>query len=95
VIKQINDTVTVNARPRLLCVRNSSQSGVDVCGRCKAVLLRQGKYLTLGFLVYKADFAAGCDCAELVGIAAGTGGEFHQIDRGVWVSIMDDAAGLA
>jgi hypothetical protein len=29
-----------------------------------------------------------------VGIAAGTGGEFHQIDCGVWVSIIDDAAGL-
>ena len=55
----------------------------------------QGKYITLRFLVEKGDFAAGCDCAGLVGITAGTGGEFHQIDRGVWVLIIDDAAGLA
>ena len=93
-MKQINDTVTANAGPRLLCVRNSSRSGVDVCGRCKAVLLMQGKYITLRFLVQKGDFAAGRDCAGLVGITAGTGGEFHQIDRGVWVLIIDDAAGL-
>jgi len=95
VIKQINDTVTANARPRLLCVRNSSRSGVDLCRQCNAALLSQGKYITLRFLVHKADLAAGRDYAERVGIAAGTGGEFHQIDYGVWVSIIDDAAGLA